>query len=160
MHRDTQRSTETIQTLCISRSAGAVLLCASLWLTSSCRSKPDFQEKDLFQAWKADSIFQYTNGFTEKKAVISSDDNIVYAYDPTGRLTMIKEDERRSIQYKLVGNDSLIYINPKGRYLNGYRILALTPNKLVLKKNLRPLFPGKNQVSYEIRQFSPATTSR
>ncbi len=31
-----------------------------------------------------------------------------------GRLTMIKEDERRSIQYKLMGNDALIYINPRG----------------------------------------------
>lgn len=154
-HKGAKRHTGNINSLCI-----FLPLCASLWLTFSCHSSPDFREKDLLRAWKADSIFQYTNGFVEKKAVITADDNIVYEYDSTGRLTMKKADEQRSIRYKLVGNDSLIYISPKGRYLNGYRILELTPNRLVLRKNLKPLFPGKNQLLYEIRQFSPASAGR
>lgn len=135
------------------------LLCVSVWLTLACQSKPDFTQKDIVGAWKADSIFQYTNGFVERKAVLDPDENIVYDYDSTGRLTMKKEGEQRSIQYEIIAGDSLIYRSAAGGFLVGYRILSLIPNKLVLKKKQYPLFPGPNQDVYEIRQFSPVLTN-
>ena len=121
-----------------------------------CQRKPDFTRNDIAGAWKADSIFAYTNGFVERKAVLNADENIVYDYDTTGRLTMKKDGEQRSIQYEIVAGDSLIYRTARGEILVGYRILSLTPTKLVLKKTQHPLFPGPNQEMYEVRQFSPA----
>ncbi len=133
-------------------------LCVLLWLTLSCQSRPGFTQNDIVGAWKADSIFQYTNGFVERKAVLDPEENIVYDYDSTGRLTMKKEGEQRSIQYEIIAGDSLIYRSTTGGFLVGYRILSLSRNKLILKKKQYPLFPGPNQEVYEIRQFSPVST--
>ncbi|MFD2572690.1 hypothetical protein ACFSUS_18770 [Spirosoma soli] len=121
----------------------------------SCDSKPTFTEKDITGAWATDSIFEYTNGFVEKKALNDPDQNIIYAYDSNGGLTMKKEDEQRQFQYQIVDGDSLVYRDASGMFMSGYRILALSAHKLVLRKNRKPMFPGPNQQVYEIRQFSP-----
>lgn len=129
-----------------------------LVLLIQCRSRPNLSEKDLKGAWKTDSVFQYTNGFMEKKAVINDEDNIVYGYDGAGKMTMKKDGEQRTISYQLLDGDSLQYVAPNGRLVSGFRILACSPEKLVLRKLKPPLFPGKNQLSFEVRQFSPASS--
>ncbi len=124
-------------------------------LIAGCQSKLRVTEADLKGAWKTDSVYRYTNGFIEKKAVGDDSDNIVYDYDGTGTMTMRKEAEARPVQYRTINGDSLQYIGRSGNVLSSFRILALEPGKLVLRKMQQPLFSGKNQLVYEIRRFSP-----
>jgi len=125
-------------------------------LTVSCQSKLRITESDLKGVWKTDSIYRYTNGFVEKKAVIGGEDNIIYDYDGSGTMTMRKEAEGRPVRYRIIDGDSLQYVGKTGTVLSSFRILALEPGKLVLRKIQEPLFSGKNQLIYEVRQFSPA----
>jgi hypothetical protein len=125
-------------------------------LTVSCQSKLRITEADLKGVWKTDSIYRYTNGFVEKKAVIGGEDNIIYDYDGSGTMTMRKEAEGRPVRYRIIDGDSLQYVGKTGTVLSSFRILALEPGKLVLRKMQEPLFSGKNQLIYEVRQFSPA----
>jgi hypothetical protein len=125
-------------------------------LTVSCQSKLRITEADLKGVWKTDSIYRYTNGFVEKKAVIGGEDNIIYDYDGSGTMTMRKEAEGRPVRYRIIDGDSLQYVGKTGTVLSSFRILALEPGKLVLRKIQEPLFSGKNQLIYEVRQFSPA----
>ena len=131
------------------------LFCACIALLFSCQTKSTYTSKDIVGAWKTDSIFQYTNGFVERKGVLDPHEDIVYEYDSNGRLIMKKDDEQRHFQFEIIAGDSLIYRNAGGFFMVGYRILSLSPDKLVLKKKQAPMFPGPNQEVYEIRQFSP-----
>ncbi|QJD79317.1 hypothetical protein [Spirosoma rhododendri] len=124
-------------------------------LTVGCQSKLRLTEADLKGAWKTDSIYRYTNGFVEKKAVTDGDDNIVYDYNGNGTMTMRKEAEARPVRYRIINGDSLQYVGKSGTVLSSFRILAFEPDKLVLRKMQEPLFSGKNQLVYEIRRFSP-----
>lgn len=133
------------------------LFCACTGLLFSCQTKPVYTNKDIVGAWKTDSIFLHTNGFVERKGVLDPHEEIVYEYDNNGRLIMKKGDEQRHFQFEIVTGDSLIYRDTGGFFMVGYRILSLSPNKLVLKKKQAPLFPGPNQEVYEIRQFSLVT---
>ncbi|WP_461133113.1 hypothetical protein [Spirosoma lituiforme] len=152
MTNGAQRQPKKQQTLCF-----FALLCVCTVIVLACQTKQTYTNKDIVGAWKTDSIFQYTNGFVERKGVLDPDENIVYEYDRKGRLLMKKDGEQRNFQFEVVAGDSLIYRDAGGFFMVGYRILALGPDKLVLKKKQAPLFPGPNQEVYEIRQFSPAT---
>lgn len=123
-------------------------------LIVGCQSKQRVTEADLKGAWKTDSIYRYANGFVEKKAVADDADNIVYDYDGTKTMTMRKETEARPVGYRIINGDSLQYIGRSGNVLSSFRILALEPGKLVLRKMQEPLFSGKNQLVYEVRLFS------
>ncbi len=124
-------------------------------LLVGCQSKVRVTEADLKGIWKTDSIYRYTNGFTERKAVQNDADNIIYDYDGTGTMTMRKEAEARPVRYRVINGDSLQYIGKSGTVLSSFRILAFEPGKLVLRKMQEPLFSGKNQLVYEVRLFSP-----
>ena len=136
------------------------MLCLFAYLAFTCRTKPDFTPKDIAGAWKVDSVFQYSNGFMERKAILDTDEAITYEYTSTGELAMKKVNEQRNFQYEILDGDSLVYRTMNGTFMVGYRIVALNPGKLVLRKRQRPAFSGKNQEVYEIRQFVPATIAR
>lgn len=123
-------------------------------LTVGCQSKIRVTEADLKGLWKTDSIYRYTNGFVEKKAITDGDDNIVYDYNGTGTMTMRKEAEARPVRYRVINGDSLQYVGKTGTVVSSFRILAFEPDKLVLRKMQEPLFSGKNQLLYEVRLFS------
>ncbi|MFC0186547.1 hypothetical protein SAMN04515674_106180 [Pseudarcicella hirudinis] len=125
-----------------------------------CKSKPAFNKNQILGAWKADSVYHFTNGFVQAIAIVDSDENIVYEYDSTGSVFMKKDGEIRRIHYKFIREDSLAYFDSKGQFMTGYKILALTPEKLVLKKIQKPMFSGKNQEVFEIRRFSPVPSQR
>ena len=136
------------------------MLCLFAYLAFACQTKPDFTPEDIAGAWKVDSVFQYINGFVERKAILDTDEAITYEYTRTGELTMKKVEEQRNFQYEILDGDSLVYRTMTGTFMVGYRILSLGSGKLVLRKRQRPAFSGKNQEVYEIRQFVPATTAR
>lgn len=131
-----------------------------LYLLCACQTNAVFTPDDIAGAWKVDSVFQYTNGFVERKGIPDLDEAITYEYTSTGELTMKKGNEERNFQYEILDGDSLVYRTMTGTFMVGYRILALKPGKLALRKRQRPAFSGKNQEIYEIRQFLPATTTR
>ena len=120
---------------------------------SQCNAPVFIQERNLVGVWKTDSISNYVNGFTQ---VSNTPDAHwpLYQYDANGRLTESKFDQRRILGYKLVSSDSLIYTDSFGNFLNGFKVLQLDDDKLVLKKIHKPFLPGKNQHLYEIRFFS------
>lgn len=147
-----QRQTQKRKILCLS-----ALFCVCMGMLVSCQTKRTYTDKDIVGVWKTDSILQYTNGFVERKGALDPDENIVYEYGNSGRLIMKKDHEQRNFQFEVVAGDSLIYRDAGGFFMVGYRILSLSPDRLVLKKKQAPMFPGPNQEVYEIRQFSPAT---
>ncbi|WP_026993856.1 hypothetical protein [Flectobacillus major] len=127
-----------------------------LWLICSwaCQPKKTIKKEYILGAWKADSVYHFTNGFVQAIKIEDSEENIVYDYDTTGTVFMRKDGEQRSMKYQIIENDSLVYFDNGGRYLAGFTIVLLEPEKLVLKKIQKPLFAGKNQEIYDIRCFS------
>lgn len=135
--------------------------CRCLWpglllvIGCCCQHHVQVTAKDLKGTWKTDTIWQYTNGFVEKRIVFEDPDNIVFAYDGEQRMWMKKNTEQRMAYYRIIQGDSLQYlVGPQQQLLSAYRILSYSPTKLVLRKNHVPIFSGKNQLSYEVRQFS------
>jgi YD repeat-containing protein len=124
-----------------------LLLCA-------CKSRTEKNQENIIGAWKTDTVYHYTNGFVQVIPVTDSDENIEYDYDKAGNLTMKKDGEKRTIRYELISEDSLAYFDKANRMLTGFQIISLNQNQLVLKKNQPPVFPGKNQITYDIRHFS------
>lgn len=117
----------------------------------SCQNR--IQEEKIFGAWKVDSSFLYYNGFsyTEK-----NDDNdwATLLYEPGGTVKEIRYSSFRKHYFKFVGRDSLIFKELNGSVSSAYKVLKLTDKMLILHKEKRPLFDGKNQRRFEVRYYS------
>lgn len=114
-----------------------------------CASK----EKQIQGTWKTDSILNFVNGFSHTND--SQDEHWShFEYTKDGAVFERRKQEFRKYYYKLLKSDSLVYLDSAGSFLNGYKILKLDNDQLVLKKIQKPYLPGKNQELYEIRFFS------
>ena len=111
-------------------------------------------QKQIIGTWETDSVYTYYNGFD--LTLGKSDTWPVYSYGQDGIMLEIMrgQEEKKSFVYEFAANDSLV-INPttsgEEKY---YEIIRLNRNKMVLKQIQKPIFPGGNQLRYEIRYFS------
>lgn len=111
------------------------------------------REKQIQGTWKTDSILNFVNGFSHTND--SQDEHWShFEYTKEGAIFERRKQEFRKYHYKLLKSDSLVYLDSAGSFLNGYKILKLDNDQLVLKKIQKPYLPGKNQELYEIRFFS------
>ncbi len=118
-------------------------------ILTQCVSK----EKQIQGTWKTDSILNFVNGFSHTND--SQDEHWShFEYTKDGAVFERRKQEFRKYYYKLLKSDSLVYLDSAGTFLNGYKILKLDDDQLVLKKIQKPYLPGKNQELYEIRFFS------
>ena len=115
----------------------------------SCKSTVD--QKSLLGAWRMDSIYDFYNGFTYMTRNPQPAEVHVYK----GANTMLRRGmgHEREYYYAIDGKHLIISDTlraPGTKHL----VLKLDSTQLVLKKENRPLFPGENQVKYEIRFFT------
>jgi hypothetical protein len=115
----------------------------------SCKSTVD--KKTLHGAWRMDSLYDYYNGFSYMNRSPQPAEVHVYKGDHTMlRRGMGHERE----YYYAIDGKNLIISDTLGSPEAKHMVLMLDSTQLVLKKENRPLFPGENQVKYEIRFFT------
>ena len=109
-------------------------------------------QKQIIGTWEVDSVYTYYNGFD--MTLGASDVWPVYSYGQNGIMYEIKSEGEKSFVYEFIGNDSLFIHPTSSGNESYYKIIRLSRNKMVLKKNKNPIFKGGNQHRYEIRFFS------
>ena len=133
-------------------------LLSTVLLLGACGSEP---REILLGTWQVDSVYLYYNGF-EQRQTMPGADWALHQYRPDGTVREIKFDTYRAFRYQ-IEEDRLYWRRPNGRTDGAYQILKLQPQRLVLKREKPPLFPGRRQERYEIRYFSrgeaPAETA-
>ncbi len=102
--------------------------------------------------WKVDSTYSYYNGFARRQYREGAD-WATYRFRPDSTLLEIKFGTHRDYRYSIHG-DTLFWDRESDRSGVHFRILALTPDRLVLRKDKPPLLPGTEQDRYEVRYFS------
>jgi hypothetical protein len=103
-------------------------------------------------AWRTDSVYTYYNGFGFTKRDLEEEP--LRHYQADGKLMMTRDKEFRFFSYRIQNNDSLIHLNPKVKTVEKFLIIDLDHNRMILRKELRPLFQGPSQQRYEIRYLS------
>lgn len=129
-----------------------VIIISGIFLfTLSCQQNAP--EKLILGAWKVDSTYNFYNGF-EYRQTDDGRDWAIYLYDNNGMVKEIKYGTYRPYEYHF-NKDTLIWI-PKYDEPTEilFQILALTKNRMVLKRSKDPVFAGNRQIRYEIRYFS------
>lgn len=121
----------------------------------SCRSEPP--EQLIRGAWQVDSTYSFYNGFEYRQSTPGSD-WATYIYDTQGTVKEAKYGTFRPYQYRFDGKN-LIWTTPDASEEIPFEILALNRQRMVLRRDKPPLFPGKGQVRYEIRYFSRIDTT-
>jgi hypothetical protein len=106
---------------------------------------------DLQAAWKIDSVYNYYNGYG--LMTYGSDPEIIYHFQPDGRLRMTLDKEFRYLFYELK-QDTLTYTDNKSRIVEKFTVLSIADEQLALQKKKTPLFNEKRQDRYEIRYLS------
>lgn len=121
-----------------------------LLLFASCNSRP--QEQLLLGSWQVDSVYSYYNGFVYWQRD-EGPDWATYVYHPNGQMDEVKYDNPRHYKYFL-SHDTIYWesLSQSGR--GWYKVLALNPQKMVLKKEKAPMFGDHTEERYEIRYFS------
>lgn len=118
-------------------------------LLAGCQSSP---EAAIRGAWQVDSAYLYYNGF-ETRQYRGGSDWATYQYDEKGTVREIKFDTYRSYDYFFEG-DTLYWRGEDGAIWGKYEILTLNKQRMVLKKEKPPVFPGAGQERFEVRYFS------
>ena len=115
----------------------------------SCKSTVD--QKTLLGAWRMDSIYDFYNGFTYMNRNPQPAEVHVYK----GANTMLRRGmgHEREYYYAIEGKN-LVISDTLGAPEAKHILLKLDSTQLVLKKENLPLFPGENQVKYQIRFFT------
>jgi hypothetical protein len=115
----------------------------------SCKSTVD--KKALHGAWRMDSLYDYYNGFSFMNRNPQPAEVHVYKGDHT----MLRRGlgHEREYYYAIEGKN-LVISDTLGAPEANHILLKLDSTQLVLKKENRPLFPGENQVKYQIRFFT------
>jgi hypothetical protein len=133
-----------------------ILLAITTILLCQCQPE-EIDVAHLKGEWQTDSIYSYQNGY---EFTIAEGENWgTYQYKDFGKIAEKKLGGSREYLYEVIGNDSLIYKNPDNTPIAGFVILKLSANQLVLKKERKPTFSGRNQEIYEIRYFSKISTN-
>jgi hypothetical protein len=121
---------------------------ASCLLFTSCNPSAEVK---ILGAWRIDSIYDNYNGFGFTNTNPSPQE--VYEYRKDNTVLRKGMGEQLVYQYQL--RDSILLLTDASRRPGDeYIILHVDQNNLALKKNKKPLFPGKNQVRYEVRYFT------
>jgi hypothetical protein len=107
---------------------------------------------DLHGTWKLDSMYNFYNGFGHTSFDVQ--DFPRHQYQDGGQLTMTKDQEVRYFTYEIHPPDTLMHRRPDGKVIEKSIILSVNQTQLVLKKELSPVFKGKNQYRYEVKYFS------
>ena len=128
--------------------AGRILVVA-LWLACvSCNQSADVQ---IIGKWRMDSVYDNYNGFsfTNKNPFPQE----VYEYRKNN--TVLRKGMGEQLEYQYQLKDSILLLaDTAGNSGSEFIILHLDKNRMALKKNKMFLFPGKNQVRYEVRYFT------
>jgi hypothetical protein len=105
----------------------------------------------ILGSWQIDSIYDYHNGFTFTNR--SPHPREVYEYKTDN--TVLRKGMGEQLEYHYTCHDSILKLSSsKGAELGEVTIVHLDDKTLALKENKKPLFPGKNEMRYEIRYFS------
>lgn len=123
-----------------------VVVCFGLYACSSAA----VQQK-IIGAWRVDSIYDYYNGFD----FMNKHPHPVEVFRYRADSTVLHEGMGEQLLFQYYCNDSILFFNDmNGNPVSEYIILHIDKNRMVLRKNKLPLFPGKNQEKYEVRYFS------
>lgn len=114
----------------------------------SCNPKADVQ---IIGNWRMDSIYDNYNGFSFTNT--NPYPKEVYEYRENNTVLRKGMGEQMEYRYNLA-DSTLTLIDATGNQSSEFVILHLDENRMALKKNRKFLFPGKNQVRYEIRYFT------
>ena len=116
------------------------------WL--SCHSPNDAQ---IIGDWRMDSIYDNYNGFNFTNTNPFPQEMHEYRKNNT----MLRKGMGEQLEYGYSLADSLLILKePVGNQESEFIILQLDEGRMALKKNKKFLFPGKDQVRYEIRYFT------
>jgi hypothetical protein len=118
-------------------------------LLASCQQHHDVA--DLQGSWKIDSVGTFYNGFTMTTA--AAGDEPLQHYEPEGKLRMTQGAEFRYFLYEL-RSDTLTQFTTEYQKLETFTVIGLDADHLVLQKEKKPLFAGKEQRRYETRYYS------
>lgn len=107
--------------------------------------------KNVQGSWQLDSIYSFYNGFGYTNTDVGEEPR--YHFQTDGRLRMTKNTEYRYFQFTLL-NDTLHYQNPSMHVSEKYFVMKADERQLVLRKEKKVLFTGKDQQRFEIKYFS------
>jgi len=117
-------------------------------LCISCNQPADVQ---IIGNWRMDSIYDNYNGFSFTNT--NPYPKEVYEYRKNN--TVLRKGMGEQLEYRYRLADSILsFTDAKGSPASEFIILHLDKNRMALKKNRKFLFPGKNQVRYEVRYFT------
>ncbi|HEY9049489.1 MAG TPA: hypothetical protein VIN08_26505 [Ohtaekwangia sp.] len=117
-------------------------------LAVACTKK---DKHDLLATWKVDSVYNYHNGFD--MVTYGSDPEILYHFQPDGRLRMTLDKEFRYVFYEW-HQDTLVYRDNNNNVVERLTVLKVDQHQLVVQRAKLPIFHEKNQDRYEIRYLS------
>ncbi len=122
-----------------------VVLCVA-W--SSCNPTADVQ---VIGNWRMDSIYDNYNGFS----FTNTNPYPKEVYEYRNDNTVLRKGMGEQLEYRYNLEDSTLTLtDATGDQSSEFIILHLDQDKMALKKNRKVLFPGKNQVRYEVRYFT------
>ena len=117
-------------------------------LCVSCNPSNDVQ---IIGNWRMDSIYDNYNGFSFTNT--NPFPKEVYEYRKNN--TVLRQGMGEQLEYKYWLADSILTLSDAtGNQGSEFIILHLDKNRMALKKNRKFLFPGKNQLRYEVRYFT------
>ena len=125
------------------------ILILSLYLIwTSCNRPSDLQ---IIGAWRIDSIYDNYNGFSFTNTTPFPQE--VYEFRKNN--TILRKGMGEKLEYQYLLADSILsFADTAGNNATEFVILHLDNSSMALKKNRKILFPGKNQVRYEVRYFT------
>jgi hypothetical protein len=125
-----------------------VLVVAISTLCESCNTSNDVQ---IIGNWSIDSIYDNYNGFS----FMNTNPHPKEVYEYRKNNTVLRKGMGEQLEYGYSVSDSMLtFKDPTGNQSSEFIILHLDNKQMVLKKNRKLLFPGKNQVRYELRYFT------
>jgi hypothetical protein len=115
---------------------------------SSCNPKADVQ---IIGNWRMDSIYDNYNGFSFTNT--NPYPREVYEYRKNN--TVLRKGMGEQLEYRYsLADSTLTLTDATGNQSFEFIILHLDEDRMALKKSRKVLFPGKNQVRYEVRYFT------
>ena len=112
---------------------------------------PD-KKKAIIGKWKIDSVYTYYNGFHFTRKDVGDEPLIEYLQD--GKLKMTRGPESRMFAFEIDASDTLIHRTREQREMEKFVIQRVDADKLILRRDMRPIFKSMNQERYEVRYLS------
>ena len=122
-----------------------ILILALCIAWASCNPPADVQ---IIGNWRMDSIYDNYNGFS----FTNTNPFPKEVYDYKKNNTVLRKGMGEQLEYRYRLTDSILTLtDARGNAGSEFIIIHLDKNRMALKKNRKFLFPGKNQVRYEVR---------